>query len=163
MVERAANAEALFAQRELAEITLNSIGDAVISVNVAGDVTYLNAVAASLTGWKADEAVLRPLGEVLHIVNSCTRAPVPIPLLLPMKENKPFRLTPDCVLIRRDGSESGIEDSAAPIHDRNGQVTGAVMVFHDVTQTRALALRTSYLAQHDALSGLANRALVNDR
>jgi len=163
MVDRAANAEALFAHRELAEITLNSIGDAVISVNVAGDVTYLNAVAASLTGWKADEAVLRPLGEVLHIVNSGTRAPVPSPLLLAMKENKPFRLTPDCVLIRRDGSESGIEDSAAPIHDRNGQVTGAVMVFHDVTQTRALALRTSYLAQHDALSGLANRALVNDR
>jgi diguanylate cyclase (GGDEF)-like protein/PAS domain S-box-containing protein len=163
MVERAANAESLFAHRELAEITLNSIGDAVISVNVAGEVTYLNAVAESLTGWKADEAVGRPLEEVLHILSGSTRAPVPSPLMLAINENKPFRLTPDCVIIRRDGSEAGIEDSAAPIHDRNGQVTGAVMVFHDVTQARALALRTSYLAQHDALSGLANRALVNDR
>ncbi len=163
MVERAANAEALFVQRELAEITLNSIGDAVISVNVAGQVTYLNAVAESLTGWKADEAVKRPLGEVLHILNGATRASVPSPLMLAIAENKPFRLTPHCILIRRDGSEAGIEDSAAPIHDRDGQVTGAVMVFHDVTQARALALRTSYLAQHDALSGLANRALVNDR
>jgi diguanylate cyclase (GGDEF)-like protein len=80
-----------------------------------------------------------------------------------MKQNKALSLTPHCVLIRRDGSESGIEDSAAPIHDRNGLVTGAVMVFHDVTQARALALRTSYLAQHDTLSGLANRAMLHDR
>jgi diguanylate cyclase (GGDEF)-like protein/PAS domain S-box-containing protein len=163
MVERAANAEALFAQRELAEITLNSIGDAVIRVNVGGEVTYLNAVAESMTGWRADEAEAQPLEEVLHILNGATRIPAPNPLMLAMQQNRTLGLTPDCVLIRRDGSEAGIEDSAAPIHDRNGQVTGAVMVFHDVTQARALALRTSYLAQHDALSGLANRTLVNDR
>jgi diguanylate cyclase (GGDEF)-like protein len=80
-----------------------------------------------------------------------------------MNQNRAFGLTPECVLIRRDGSEVGIEDSAAPIHDRNGQVTGAVMVFHDVTEARALAFQTAHLAQHDALSGLANRALLNDR
>jgi diguanylate cyclase (GGDEF)-like protein/PAS domain S-box-containing protein len=163
MLERAANAEALFAQRELAEITLNSIGDAVISVNVVGEVTYLNAVAESLTGWRSDEAAARPLEDVLHILNGATRTPAPSPLRLAMHENKASRLTPDCVLVRRDGSEAGIEDSAAPIHDRNGRVTGAVMIFHDVTQARALALRTAYLAQHDALSGLANRVLLNDR
>jgi diguanylate cyclase (GGDEF)-like protein/PAS domain S-box-containing protein len=163
MVERAANAEALFAQRELAQITLNCIGDAVISVNFGGEVTYLNAAAESMTGWRCNEAVTRPLADVLHILNSGTRIPVPSPLIVAMIENNASRLTPDCVLIRRDGSEAGIEDSAAPIHDRNGQVTGAVMVFHDVTAERALALRTSYLAQHDALSGLANRALLNDR
>jgi diguanylate cyclase (GGDEF)-like protein/PAS domain S-box-containing protein len=163
MVERAANAEVLFAHRELAEITLNSIGDAVISVNFGGKVTYLNAVAESITGWPRHEAVARPLEDVLHILNGPTRAPVPNPLVLAMMENTAIGLTPDCVLVRRDGSEVGIEDSAAPIHDRNGQVTGAVMVFHDVTQTRALALQTAYLAQHDALSGLANRALVHDR
>jgi diguanylate cyclase (GGDEF)-like protein/PAS domain S-box-containing protein len=163
MVERAANAEALFAQRELAQITLNSIGDAVISVNVGGAVRYLNPVAESMTGWRSEEAAGRPLEEVLHILNGATRAPVPSPLLLALNQNKTFGLTPDCVLIRRDGSEAGIEDSAAPIHDRNGQVTGAVMVFHDVTQARASALRTAYLAQHDNLSGLANRALLHDR
>jgi diguanylate cyclase (GGDEF)-like protein/PAS domain S-box-containing protein len=162
-IERAASAEALFAQRELAEITLNSIGDAVISVNFGGTVTYLNAAAESMTGWRRDEAMALPLQDVLHILNGPTRMPAPNPLMLAMIENKAIGLTPDCVLIRRDGTEAGIEDSAAPIHDRNGQVTGAVMVFHDVTQARALALKTSYLAQHDALSGLANRALLNDR
>lgn len=163
MVERAANAEALFAQRELAEITLNSIGDAVICVNFGGEVTYLNPVAESMTGWRADEAIARPLEDVLQIINGSTRIPVPNPLISAIIENKAIGLTPDCVLIRRNGSEAGIDDSAAPIHDRNGQVTGAVMVFHDVTEARALALRTLYLAQHDALSGLANRALLNDR
>ena len=116
-----------------------------------------------MTGWRGDEAVARPLEEVLRILNGATRAPVPNPLMLAINQNKALGLTPDCVLIRRDGTEAGIEDSAAPIHNRNGEVTGAVMVFHDVTQARALAIRTSYLAQHDALSGLANRALLNDR
>jgi len=163
MVERTANAEALFAQQELAQVMLNSIGDAVLSVNTAGAVTYLNTVAESMTGWPVAEAAARPLEEVLRILSGITRTPVPHPLLAAMDQNRALGLTPDCVLIRRDGSESGIEDSAAPIHDRNGQVTGAVMVFRDVTKSRALALRTAYLAQHDALCGLANRALLNDR
>ena len=163
MVERAANAEALFAQRELAEITLNSIGDAVVSVNIDGAITYLNAAAQSITGWRGEEAAAQPLETVLRIVNGSTGLVVPNPLMQAMNQNRAFGLTPECVLIRRDGSEAGIEDSAAPIHDRNGQVTGAVMVFRDVTEARALAFQTAYLAQHDALSGLANRALLNDR
>jgi diguanylate cyclase (GGDEF)-like protein/PAS domain S-box-containing protein len=163
MVERTAAAEALFAQQELAEITLNSIGDAVISVDVGGAVTYLNMAAESMTGWPRSEAAGRPLAQVLRILNGTTRLAVPNPLLLAMTRNKALGITPDCVLIRRDGAEAAIEDSAAPIHDRNGHVTGAVMVFHDVTEARALALRTAYLAQHDALSGLANRALLQDR
>ncbi len=117
VVERTANAEALFARRELAEITLNSIGDAVISVNIGGEVTYLNAVAESMTGWRSDEAVARPLEDILHILNGTTRRPVPNPMMLAMHENKPSRLSEDCILVRRDGSEAGIEDSAAPIHD----------------------------------------------
>jgi diguanylate cyclase (GGDEF)-like protein/PAS domain S-box-containing protein len=163
MMERAANAETLFAQRELAQVTLNSIGDAVLSVNTGGAVTYLNTVAESMTGWRSDEAASRPLDEVLRIMSGITRIPVPQPLMAAMDQNRALGLTPDCVLVRRDGSESAIEDSAAPIHDRNGQVTGAVMIFRDVTQARAMALRTSYLAQHDALCGLANRTLLNDR
>jgi diguanylate cyclase (GGDEF)-like protein/PAS domain S-box-containing protein len=163
MQERAANAEALFAQRELAQVTLNSIGDAVLSVNTGGAVTYLNTIAEALIGWRAEEAAARPLEEVLHILNGITRMPAPHPLMAAMEQNRALGLTPDCVLVRRDGSESAIEDSAAPIHDRNGQVTGAVMIFRDVTKVRALALRTSYLAQHDVLCGLANRALLNDR
>jgi diguanylate cyclase (GGDEF)-like protein/PAS domain S-box-containing protein len=163
MVGRSANTEALLAKKEVAELTLNSIGDGVLSVNLAGKVTYLNAVAEAITGWRGDEAAARPLEEVLHILNGTTRLPVQNPLMSSITQNKALGLTPDCVLVRRDGSEVGIEDSVAPIHDRNGQVTGAVMVFHDVTQPRALNLRTSYLAQHDALTGLANRALLDDR
>jgi diguanylate cyclase (GGDEF)-like protein len=80
-----------------------------------------------------------------------------------MRANKTVCLTPNCVLIRRDGAEAAIEDSAAPIHDRRGRVTGAVMVFHDVSTTRALSLRMSHLAQHDSLTDLPNRVLLNDR
>jgi diguanylate cyclase (GGDEF)-like protein len=163
MVERAANAEVLFARQELAQITLASIGDAVLSVDASGAVTYLNAIAESMTGWRVEEAAARPLEQVLRVLNGVTRIPVPNPLIAAMVRDKAIGLTPDCVLVRRDGSEAGIEDSAAPIHDRNGRVTGAVMVFRDVTEARASALRTSYLAQHDALCGIANRALLNDR
>jgi diguanylate cyclase (GGDEF)-like protein/PAS domain S-box-containing protein len=163
MVDRGTHTESPAAREELAEILLSSIGDAVLSVGTDGAVTYLNPVAESITGWRGDEALARPLDEVLNILDGATRIPVVSPLISAMKQNQALGLTPNCVLVRRDGSEAGIEDTAAPTRDRNGKVTGAVMVFRDVTKARALALRTSYLAHHDALSGLANRALLHDR
>ena len=163
MVDRGITTESPAAREELAEILLSSIGDAVLSVGTDGAVTYLNPVAESITGWRGDEALARPLDEVLNILDGSTRTPVVSPLISAMKQNQALGLTPNCVLVRRDGSEAGIEDTAAPTRDRNGKVTGAVMVFRDVTKARALALRTSYLAHHDALSGLANRALLHDR
>jgi diguanylate cyclase (GGDEF)-like protein len=84
-------------------------------------------------------------------------------MTLAMQQNKTVGLTPDCVLIRRDGVETAIEDSAAPIHDRRGQVSGAVMVFHDVSAARAMTLRMAYLAQYDSLTQLPNRVLMHDR
>lgn len=163
MLERAAIAEALFEEKERAQVTLNSIGDAVMSSDVQGNVTYLNVAAESMTGWSRTEAAGHPLEEVFRIVDATTRAVVQNPMALAIRENKTVGLTPNCILIRRDGAESAIEDSAAPIHDRRGQVTGAVMVFHDVSVTRALSLRMSYLAQHDSLTDLPNRVLLNDR
>jgi diguanylate cyclase (GGDEF)-like protein/PAS domain S-box-containing protein len=163
MVERAANAEALFEEKERAQVTLNSIGDAVMSTDLWGHVTYLNVVAESMTGWSWKAAAGHPLEEVLRIIDATTREPVQNPLALAIREDKTVGLTPNCVLIRRDGVEAAIEDSAAPIHDRRGQVTGAVMVFHDVSAARALSLRMSYLAQHDSLTDLPNRILLNDR
>ena len=163
MVERAANAEALFEEKERAQVTLNSIGDAVMSTDVGGHVTYLNVVAESMTGWSREEAAGHPLEEVFRIIDATTREAVQNPMALAIRENKTVGLTPNCVLIRRDGVEAAIEDSAAPIHDRRGQVTGAVMVFHDVSTARALSLRMSYLAQHDSLTDLPNRVLLNDR
>jgi diguanylate cyclase (GGDEF)-like protein/PAS domain S-box-containing protein len=163
MLERSAYAEALFLERERAQVTLNSIGDAVISTDVAGNVSYLNAVAESMTGWSRQEASGRPLQEVLWIIDGDTREPALNPLAMAMLHNKSVGLSAHCVLIRRDGYESAIEDTAAPIHDRRGQVTGAVIVFHDVGVARAMSLRMSYLAQHDFLTELPNRMLLNDR
>ena len=163
MVERAANAEALFEEKERAQVTLNSIGDAVISTDLGGRVTYLNAVAESMTGWSLKEASGRPLEEVFRIADVTTRESAQNPMALAILENKTVGLASNCVLIRRDGTEAAIEDSAAPIHDRRGHVTGAVMVFRDVTMTRALSLKMAHLARHDSLTDLPNRVMLNDR
>lgn len=163
MIERAVNTEALFDEKERAQVTLNSIGDAVMSTDFGGCVTFLNVVAERLTGWSRDDAAGRPLEQVFQLIDGVTREHVRDPMSRAIKENKTVGLTPNCILVRRDGFEASIEDSAAPIHDRHGQVTGAVMVFHDVTTTRALSVQMSYLAQHDSLTDLPNRVLLNDR
>jgi diguanylate cyclase (GGDEF)-like protein/PAS domain S-box-containing protein len=153
----------LFIEQERARITLNSIGDAVLSTDVVGRVTYLNVVAEYMTGWSSQEAVGRPLTEVFHIIDGATRKPSTNPLELAIRLNKAVGLSANCVLVRRDGHEAAIEDSSAPIHDRAGQITGAVIVFRDVSAARAMVLEMSHLAQHDALTDLPNRLLLNDR
>ncbi|MDP9012047.1 MAG: EAL domain-containing protein [Pseudomonadota bacterium] len=163
MIEHAAHTETLFAEKERAQVTLNSIGDAVVSTDGSGHVTYLNVVAETLTGWPQREAAGRPLEEVFRIIDGNTRETARNPMTFAIRENKTVSLTPNCILIRRDGVEYPIEDSSAPIHDRHGQVTGAVMVFRDVSAARTTILRMSYLAQHDSLTGLPNRILLNDR
>jgi diguanylate cyclase (GGDEF)-like protein/PAS domain S-box-containing protein len=163
MLERSAYAETLYLERERARVTLNSIGDAVISTDLVGNVTYLNAVAERMTGWSRQEASGRPLQEVLRIIDGESREPALNPLAMATLQNRTVGLSANCVLIRRDGYETAIEDTAAPIHDRRGQLTGAVIVFHDVGVARAMSLRMSYLAQHDFLTELPNRMLLNDR
>jgi diguanylate cyclase (GGDEF)-like protein/PAS domain S-box-containing protein len=163
MVERQTAKEALFEEKERAQVTLNSIGDAVLSTDISGDVTYLNTVAESMTGWSSDDAVGRPLAEVLKIIDGSTREPFPNPMELAVEKNNTMRFTSNCILIRRDGWESAIEDSAAPIHNRAGVVTGAVIVFHDVTMSRALAIEMAHLDQHDILTDLPNRMLLKER
>ncbi|MEP6548432.1 MAG: EAL domain-containing protein [Gammaproteobacteria bacterium] len=163
MIERAANAEALFDAKERAQVTLNSIGDAVMSTNVRGDVTYLNAVAEFLTGWPHRDAVGRAFEEVFRVIDAESRRPLLSPMLAAIRRNKPVSLPPNSLLIRRNDIETPVADSAAPIHNRRGQVTGAVMVFRDVSISQAAAHRMSYLAQHDALTDLPNRILLSDR
>ncbi len=155
--------EALFAEKERAQVTLNSIGDAVLTTDTSGRVTYLNLVAEAMTGWTRDEALGRPLAEVFHILNGTTRAIAASPAQLAMSEDRTVDLAADCVLMRRDGGEASIEDSAAPIHNREGRVTGAVIVFHDVSESRAMAAKMAHLAHHDFLTGLPNRALLTER
>lgn len=163
VIGRKAAEEALFVERERAQVTLNSIGDAVLSTDIDGNVTYLNLVAEKMTGWSREEASGRPLAEVFQIIDAETRKPAQDPMRLAVQQNQTMGLTANCILISRDGSESSIEDSAAPIHDRGGRVIGAVMVFHDVSQARAMVLKMSHLAQHDLLTNLPNRLLLNDR
>ncbi len=163
MAERKAAEETLFTEKERAQVTLNSIGDAVLSTDIAGKVTYLNAVAEKMTGWNREEAFGRPLAEIFEIIDGDTRKPCQNPLRLAIKENKTVGLSANCILVRRDGHESAIEDSAAPIHDRSGLVTGGVIVFHDVSMSRAITEHMSYLAQHDTLTNLPNRVLLEDR
>lgn len=163
MAERKTAEETLFAEKERAQVTLNSIGDAVLSTDIEGQVTYVNAVAQRMTGWSLEEASGKPLEKIFEIVDGTTRKPCPNPLKSAIEKNKTVGLTPHCILIRRDGHECAIEDSAAPIHDRHGSVTGAVIVFHDVSEARAMGLVMSHLAQHDTLTNLPNRMLLKDR
>lgn len=155
--------EELYLEKERAQVTLNSIGDAVISTDISGNVTYLNVVAERMTGWKQAEAVGQPFTAVFRIVDGITRETLRNPMDVAIKENKSVGLTIDSVLIRRDGFEAAIEDSAAPIRDRGGRVTGAVIVFHDVSEARSMLLKMAHLAQHDFLTDLPNRLLLNDR
>jgi len=163
VIARKAAEDALFLEKERAEITLNSIGDAVISTDVSGNITYLNQVAETMTGWSGEAASGRPFAEVFHIVDGDTRETVRNPMQLAVKQNQTVGLTSHCVLIRPDGRETAVEDSTAPIHSRKGQVIGAVMVFHDVSEAVAMTLKMTHLAQHDILTGLPNRLLLNDR
>jgi diguanylate cyclase (GGDEF)-like protein/PAS domain S-box-containing protein len=163
IIERKAADEALFLEQQRAAVTLNSIGDAVLSTDIRGTVTYLNPVAERMTGWPRQEALGRPLAEVFRIVDAATREPARNPLDQAMQLERIVGLTPNCLLIRRDGRETAIEDSASPIHDRGGQVIGAVIVFKDVSEVRAMSLQAVYLAQHDFLTDLPNRMLLNDR
>jgi diguanylate cyclase (GGDEF)-like protein len=116
-----------------------------------------------MTGWTSKDAVGRPLVEVFHIVDGATRELARNPLEMAMEENRTVGLTINCVLIHRDGTESAIEDSAAPIHDQRGIIVGAVIVFHDVSAARAMSLQMTYSAHHDVVTDLPNRVLLNDR
>jgi diguanylate cyclase (GGDEF)-like protein/PAS domain S-box-containing protein len=163
MIEQRRVAEALFAARERAEVTLDSIGDAVLSTDLDGNVTYLNLAAEAMTGWSREVAAGRPLDEVFHIITRQTREVARNPMSLAVQLDKTVGLTPNCILVRRDGRETEIEDSAAPIHDKNGRVTGAVIVFRDVGTALETSRQMSHLAQHDVVTGLPNRLLLNDR
>jgi diguanylate cyclase (GGDEF)-like protein/PAS domain S-box-containing protein len=163
MLERASRMESLCCAAERAEVTLNSIGDAVISTNELGNVTFLNPVAQTLTGWSARDAVGHPVHEVLNLIAHPRGSGASNPFTEAMQTDRVAKLAPGCELIRRDGTRFTIEDSVAPIHDREGGVSGAVMVFHDVTQAHATAKKLMHLAQHDFLTNLPNRLLLNDR
>lgn len=142
---------------EFAQIALDSIGDAIIGTNLDGHVAYLNPVAERLVGWSQEAALGRPLDEVFRIVDGTQRATALNRAALAIRQNRTVSPIANGVLIRRDGFESAIEDSVAPIHDRAGHVTGAVMVLRDVSQGRATSPEESPCAQRDYLTDWPKR------
>lgn len=156
--ERDWSEAALYAEKERALVTLQSIGDAVITTDIEGRVEFLNPVAEELTGWSNEEAIGQPLPQIFNIISEITRLPVENPVEKALRQNGIVGLANHTVLIRRDDHEVHIEDSAAPIRNRNGRILGVVLVFHDVGEKRKLAHQLSYQATHDALTGLINRS-----
>ncbi len=154
-VRRTANA--LFREKELAEVTLYSIGDAVITTDAGARVEYLNPAAEEMTGWRTAEARGRPLTEIFRIFDSYTREPATNPVEECLREGRVVGLANNTLLVRRDGIELMIDDSAAPVRNRDGKVVGAVMVFYDVSQQHGVPHLLSHQATHDALTGLVNR------
>ncbi|MDJ0824734.1 MAG: cache domain-containing protein [Rhodobacter sp.] len=144
-----------FAERQRAMVTLQSIGDAVITTDPDGHVTYINPVASRLTGWSFEEAMDRPLGEVFRIISATTREAVPNPVLRCLASGEIVGLANDTLLLSRDGSEHAISDSAAPIREIGGAVIGVVMVFQDVTERQALEQRLRESQKMEAIGKLS--------
>jgi diguanylate cyclase (GGDEF)-like protein/PAS domain S-box-containing protein len=150
-------------ERERAQVTLHSIGDAVISTDAEGYVEYLNPVAEMMTGYTVDEARGKPLQQIFNIINEETRETVADPAARCLKEGKIIGLANHTVLVSKSGAEYAIQDSAAPILGLDGEVLGVVLVFSDVSEARRLTKQVSYQASHDMLTGLINRHEFENR
>jgi diguanylate cyclase (GGDEF)-like protein/PAS domain S-box-containing protein len=149
--------EALFREKESAQITLQSIGDGVITTDGNSLVEYINPVAEELTGWKLDDATGRPIDEIFRCFHEETCEPLENTMSVAIRRDRPIKAVRPTLLIQRDGNELYIESTAAPIRDDRGVVSGGVLVFHDVSESRELNRRLSYHASHDILTGLVNR------
>ena len=149
--------EALFREKESAQITLQSIGDGVVTTDEDCNVEYMNPVAEGLTGWKVDDATGCPIDEVFRGFHEETCEPLENPLAVAIRRNRSIKSVRPTLLIRRDGNELYIESTASPIRNDKGDVSGGVLVFHDVSEARELNRRLSYHASHDILTGLVNR------
>jgi diguanylate cyclase (GGDEF)-like protein/PAS domain S-box-containing protein len=154
---------ALYREKERIRITLNSISDAVIATDVEGLISFLNPIAEEMTGWRIEEALGQTIETVMPLRETCTEQVLQNPIRLAISERRTVGMALSTRLVRRDGSTMEVEDSAAPIFDSDKELTGAITVFHDVSEARALAIKMAHLANHDALTNLPNHMLLRDR
>ncbi|MFM7065495.1 MAG: EAL domain-containing protein [Gammaproteobacteria bacterium] len=163
ITERKRYEEALFREKEDAQVTLHSIADGVISADRLGRVEYLNPVAEGLTGWHLAEALGRDIGEIFRTFHEETCEALENPLLQSVRQAQPMRGARPVLLVRRDGNELYVQATAAPRRSGAGEVVGGVLVFRDVTESRELQRRLTYHASHDVLTGLPNRREFEQR
>jgi len=163
ITERKLYEEALFREKESAQITLQSIGDGVITTDAKGVIDYVNPVAELLTGWRLEDAQGRAIEEIFRAFHEETCEPVENPLAVAIRRTRSIKSVRPMLLIRRDGNEIYVESTASPIRDGSGAVSGGVLVFHDVSEARELNRRLSYHASHDVLTGLVNRREFENR
>ena len=157
ITERKLYEEALFREKESAQITLQSIGDGVITTDEKGIIDYVNPVAEALTGWRLEDGQGRAIEEIFRAFHEETCEPLENPLAVAIRRTRSIKSVRPMLLIRRDGNEIYVESTASPIRDGSGAVAGGVLVFHDVSEARELNRRLSYHASHDVLTGLVNR------
>ena len=150
-------ANQLYEEKEAMRTTLASISDGVIATDAVGTISFLNPVAEQLTGWSCDEARGRPVQQVLRLVRDNGDETHADPVSQALRDGKPVTLDDDAILISRDGRRFAIADCCSPVLDKQQHITGAVLVFRDVTESRSRALEVQYQATHDALTGLVNR------
>ena len=156
--------EALHQEKERAQVTLGSIGDGVITTDLNGDIEYMNSVAEQSTGWKLEDARGKPMLKVFKLVEEKTLEPPPDPAALCLQQGESATLAGHLLLIHRYRNQRlSVEVNASPIRDSNADISGVVLVFHDVTELRGLAKKMSYQATHDSLTGLINRREFENR
>lgn len=153
----------LFNAKEEAEIILKSIGDAVIVIKPNGKVSYMNPVAEVLTGWSRNRAFNQHIDDIMHIFSDEDKSPLKNPAFLALQSGEPINVFNQSTLINRHGDSYSIEDSAAPIIDKDGSIVGAVIVLHDATEQRALQKKLKWQATHDSLTQLSNRQAFENK
>lgn len=158
LTQRKQMEDALFAEKDFAQTALQSIGDAVITTDAEGKITYMNPAAEHLTGWPSKDAAGSPLGQVFHVIAESTREAADSPVQHVLADGKTWCFPENVLLLARHGKQYSIDHSAAPIRVKDGTINGVVLVFRDVTEVRAQNDKISFQASHDALTGLWNRS-----
>lgn len=153
----------LAAEKERIEVTLHSIGDGVVTTDDQGRITYLNPVAENLVGYRLNEARGRAFGDVVHLFDQNSGAALASPIEACLHDKRIAGVPQSAVLRDGRGKEYGVQSSVAPLLGKEQSLLGAVMVFQDVTEARALSQKLAYLAHHDSLTDLPNRVLFQDR